>query len=51
MDEGGCMWMNVDDFTKNREFMWMTIHLHSRSSTFIHIKKILRADEQQGREG
>jgi hypothetical protein len=29
--------MNVDDRAKNREFMWMTIHLHPRSSTFVQV--------------
>ena len=37
VDGGGCMWMNVDGLAKNREFMWMTIHLHPPSSTFMQV--------------
>jgi hypothetical protein len=28
--------MNVDDRAKNREFMWMVIHVHPHTSTFMH---------------
>ena len=35
--QGGCMWMNVDGVAEKGEFMWMKIHVHPPTSTYMQV--------------